>query len=199
MAELKDLRTEVNSLVRLCEEANKSLYYIDAFTQHKYFEQIKKLSLNLFKDLDTRVSIIGKKDLIKDIQDRETLLRLYFILLKSLYMFSKMGVFKFEDLRCQGSTMLAYKIIQDLDFNNKFGQSKTWINNDTIYIEGILYGVKEIHPTNMQTLLRCITATLLYPDVKSQNVPEYMERFERYIIYYLMQCKPEERIYLDFV
>ena len=199
MVEGKDLRVEINALFDLCEEANKSLRSVDAYTQHKYMQRIVKHSTYLFQDLENRVNNMGKKDLIKDIQDRETLLKLYFVLLKSLYMFSRMGVTRFEDMRCQGSTMLAYKIMKDLEFERKFGSENLWINNDIIYTQGLMYGLNKFHPTNMQSLIRCITATLVYPDVKNQKVYDYMERFERYIIYYLMQCKPEERIYLDFV
>ena len=110
-----------------------------------------------------------------------------------------MGVTRFEDMRCQGATMLAYKMIQDLDYGHKFGSENLWLNNDYLYINGLMQALKSFHPTNMQTLIRCITATLVYPDVKNQKVYDYMEKFEKYIIYYLMQCKPEERIYLDFV
>ena len=199
MLEVRDLKTDINALFNLCDEANRSFRSVDAYTQHKYMQKIVKQSTYVFQDLENRVNNMGKKDLIRDIQDRETLLKLYFVLLKSLYMFSKMGVTRFEDMRCQGATMLAYKMIQDLDYGHKFGSENLWLNNDYLYINGLMQALKSFHPKNMQTLIRCITATLVYPDVKNQKVYDYMEKFEKYIIYYLMQCKPEERIYLDFV
>ena len=68
-----------------------------------------------------------------------------------------------------------------------------------IYAHGLIYGIRGMHPTLLQNLIRCLTQTLTYPQVKEQNVEDYMDRFEKYIFYYLMKCKPEERIYLDFV
>ena len=56
-------------------------------------------------------------------------------------------------------------MIQDLDYGHKFGSENLWLNNDYLYINGLMQALKSFHPTNMQTLIRCITATLVYPDV----------------------------------
>jgi len=114
-------------------------------------------------------------------------------------MFSKSGVSKFEDARCEGSTLLAYKMLKDMGFETKFGQSQTWINNDIIYTNGIMHGMRQVHPTLMQNMVRCIVMTLTYPEIQEQKVSDYMVRFESYLFYFLMQCNPKERIYLEFV
>jgi hypothetical protein len=196
---MKDLMTEINTLFGLCEEVNLVLKSVDAYGQRKAINKVNNVSMEVFKDLGIVINPMGKKDLIKEISDRKTILRLYYILLRSLYYFSRSGYGKFEDARCQGATMLAYKLIHELDFENKFGQSQTWINNEVIYRYVFMETVRHMHPTDMQKLIRCLTATLLYPEVKEQKVPDYMERFEGYILYYLMNCSQDERIYLDYI
>ena len=62
-----------------------------------------------------------------------------------------------------------------------------------------MVGMQRVHPTLLQNMVRCISATFVYPEIKDQKVYEYMGRFESNALYYLMQCPPEERIYLDFV
>ena len=196
---MKDLNKEINVLFDLCEKTNLALRSVDGYAQHKLMAQVKKQSSDVFILLENKVNPMGVKDLSKDIQDRKTLLKLCFVILKSLYMFSKSGVSKFEDARCEGSTLLAYKMLKDMGFETKFGQSQTWINNDIIYDNVFLEVVSHLHPTNMQSLVRCLAATLVYPEVKNQKIPDYMIRFEGYILYFLMQSPPDERIYLDFI
>ena len=196
---MKDLSTEVNKLFELCEQANVAFKQIDGRTQQMIMRKVQEQSVSTFQLLEMIVNPMGKKDIVKELSDRKTILRLYYILLKSLYLLSMNGVQKFQDERCIGSTTLAYKLICELDFDNKFGYKNTWINNDMIYAHGLIYGIRSMHPTLLQNLIRCLTQTLTYPEVREQNVEDYMDRFEKYIFYYLMKCKPEERIYLDFV
>lgn len=196
---MKDLMKEINALFDLCEDANLILKSIDAYTQHKLIEKIQMQSAEVFRDLENVVNPMGKKDMIKEITDRKTILRLYYILLRSLYTYSINGYAKFESDRSYGSTMLAYRVIKEQDFLNKFGQSQTWINNETIYDKVFLPTVRHINPTNMQSLIRCFSATLLYPEVREQKVTDYMAKFESCIFYYLTQSPSEERIYLDYL
>lgn len=196
---MRNLMTEINTLFELCEKANVALKSVDGRTQFNLMTKIQKQSQMVFVLLENAVNPMGKRDLLKEIPDRNTLIRLYYIILKSLHYFSKSGVTKFEGARSQGSAMLAYRLIKELDFEHKFGQNQTWINNDIIFKKGIMAGVQNIHPTLLQNMVRCLAATLVYPEIKEQKVPDYMVRFENYILYYLMQCSPNERIYLDFV
>ncbi len=196
---MKDLGTELNKLFELCEQANVAFKQIDGRTQQMIMRKVQEQSKNTFQLLEIVVNPMGKKDVLKELSDRKTILRLYFILMKSLYLLSSNGIARFEDERCIGSTTLAYKLIRDLDFEHKFGYKNTWINNDIIYIHGLIAGIRAMHPTLLQNLIRCLTQTLIYPEVREQKVEDYMDRFEKYIFYYLMKCKPEERIYLDFV
>ena len=196
---MRDLMTEINTLFELCENANTALRSVDGRTQHTLMTKIQKQSQMVFVYLENAVNPMGKKDLLKEISDRKILLRVYYIILKSLYYFSKSGVTYFEGPRSQGSAMLAYKLIQDMDFEHKFGQAQTWINNDIIFKNGIMTGMQKVHPTLLQNMTRCLAMTLTYPEIQEQKVPDYMVRFESYILYYLMQCPLEERIYLDFV
>ena len=196
---MRDLMTEINALFDLCEKANLTLKSVDAYSQHKITTQIQKQSQMVFVLLENAVNPMGKKDLLKEIPDRNTLIKLYYVILKSLYYFSRSGVSYFEGPRSQGSAMLAHKLIKELDFEHKFGSEGLWINNRTIFTKGIMFGMQRVHPTLLQNMVRCISATLVYPEIKDQKVYEYMGRFESHALYYLMQCPPEERIYLDFV
>ena len=196
---MRNLETEINTLFELCEQANLAFKSIDAKTQQEIMYKVQKQSNAVFQLLEMIVNPMGKKDFLKELPNRNTILRLYFLILKSLYLFSINGASKFEDERCIGSTTLAYKLIRDLDFEHKFGYGHTWINNDLIYVHGIMYGMRGVHPTLLQNIVRCLTQTLRYPEIKEQKVPDYMDRFEKYIMYYLVKCKPEERIYLDFI
>ena len=196
---MKNLGTELNKLFDLCEQANTAFKQIDGRTQQIIMRKVQEQSRDTFQLLEMIVNPMGKKDLLKELPDRKTILRLYFILMKSLYMLSMNGVQKFQDERCIGSTTLAYKLIGELGFDSKFGDRNTWINNDMIYIHGLILGIRDMHPTLVQNLIRCLTQTLTYPEVREQKIYDYMDRFEKYVFYYLMKCKPEERIYLDFV
>lgn len=196
---MKDLGTELNKLFELCEQANTAFKQIDGRTQQMIMFKVQKQATETFQLLEMIVNPMGKKDIVKELPDRKAILRLYFIIMKSLYILSMNGVQKFQDERCIGSTTLAYKLIGELGFENKFGDRGTWINNDMIYIHGLIMGIRNMHPTLLQNLIRCLTQTLTYPEVKEQKVYDYMDRFEKYIFYYLIKCKPEERIYLDFV
>lgn len=196
---MRDLMTEVNTLFELCEEANAVLKVIDARAQYNLMTKIQKQSQMVFVLLENAVNPMGKKDLLKEIPDRNTLIKLYYVILKSLHYFSKSGVSYFEGPRSQGSAMLAHKLIKELDFEHKFGAETLWINNKIIFTKGIMVGMQRVHPTLLQNMVRCISATFVYPEIKDQKVYEYMGRFESNALYYLMQCPPEERIYLDFV
>lgn len=196
---MKNLGTELNKLFELCEQANTAFKQIDGRTQQIIMRKVQEQSRDTFQLLEMIVNPMGKKDLLKELPDRKTILRLYFILMKSLYMLSMNGVQKFQDERCIGSTTLAYKLIGELGLGSKFGDRNTWINNDMIFIHGLILGIRDMHPTLMQNLIRCLTQTLTYPEIRDQKVYDYMDRFEKYVFYYLMKCKPEERIYLDFV
>lgn len=196
---MKNLGTELNKLFELCEQANTAFKQIDGRTQQIIMRKVQEQSRDTFQLLEMIVNPMGKKDLLKELPDRKTILRLYFILMKSLYMLSMNGVQKFQDERCIGSTTLAYKLVGELGFESKFGDRNTWINNDMIYVHGLIMGIRDMHPTLLQNLIRCLTQTLTYPEIRDQKVYDYMDRFEKYVFYYLMKCKPEERIYLDFV
>ena len=196
---MKNLGTELNKLFELCEQANTAFKQIDGRTQQIIMRKVQEQSRDTFQLLEMIVNPMGKKDLLKELPDRKTILRLYFILMKSLYMLSMNGVQKFQDERCIGSTTLAYKLVGELGFESKFGDRNTWINNDMIYVHGLIMDIRDMHPTLLQNLIRCLTQTLTYPEIRDQKVYDYMDRFEKYVFYYLMKCKPEERIYLDFV
>lgn len=196
---MRDLMTEINTLFELCEKANMALKSVDAYGQHKIMTQVQKQSQMVFVLLENTVNPMGKKDLIKEIPDRATLLKLYYIILKSLHYFSRSGVTYFEGARSQGSAMLAHKLIKEMDFEHKFGSEALWINNKVIFTKGIMVGMQRVHPTLLQNMVRCLSATLVYPEIQEQKVYDYMIRFESYVLYYLMQCSPDERIYLEFV
>lgn len=191
--------SEIKKLFDLCEKGNVTLKSVDRYSSHKALSLIQKQSIVVFTLLENKVNSFSTKDFIKEIPDRKMLLRLYFIILKSLCLFYKKRVTMFEGERSQGSASLAHKLILELDFEHKFGQSQTWINNDTIYLEGFMVGLQKTHPTLLQNIVRSLTKTLAYPEIREQKIPEYMQKFENYIFYYLKDCNSDERIYLDFI
>ena len=198
---MSNLSKQIKSLFDMCEKANIALKFVDRYNQSLLLHQIEEQSNTVFLMLENLVNPMNFKDFLKnkDIEDRKMILKLYFVIMKSLCICKRMGITKFEGERSRGSAMLAYKLLFEHGFENKFGQSQTWINNNIIYTNGIVKSIGKVHPTLVQKIVRCLTMTLRYPEIQEQPVPDYMKNFEQYIFYYLVNGPHEERIYLDYI
>ena len=83
--------TEIKKLFDMCEKANLTLRSVDRYETHKSLAAIQKQSITVFTLLENKVNSFSTKDFIKEIPDRKVLLRLYFIIMKSLCWFYKSG------------------------------------------------------------------------------------------------------------
>ena len=117
MLEVRDLKTDINALFNLCDEANRSFRSVDAYTQHKYMQKIVKQSTYVFQDLENRVNNMGKKDLIRDIQDRETLLKPFIKTFEYLIL-SKIFVQSINCISFISSTFALYNLFINFIFSS---------------------------------------------------------------------------------
>lgn len=197
---MTDVEKKITLFFNVCEKADRSLKTVDMYEQHKHLIEVRKTSKNLFINLENLVNPMGVKDLKKDIMDKTLLLKLYYVILRSLFLYSKKGIPFYEGVRSAGSSDLAKVLLGKLNYYQKFGHS-SWIKNDDIYYKGIMQGISDIpvHPTLLQNLVRCLTKTLTCPELSNQNIPDYLQKFEMYILYYLETGPAEDHIYLDFI
>lgn len=202
------IETNISELFDICEEFNFSTKSVDMSKQYYMSVETTKKAYKLFSELETKISLLGTKDLVQDIKSRDMVIKLLFIIFKSLYICQEYGIMLYQDARCLNSTILAVKMMKEKNYYNKFSQSHTFYRNDIVFTgvrtnggfsTGLMGGICKLHPTNMQSLVRCLVATLEHSEIHSMPVPLYMERFEQDVFYYLKYAKGNDKVYLDFI
>lgn len=202
------IETNISKLFELCEEFNFATKSVDMSKQYYLSVETAKTSHKVFRELETKINLMGTKDLLQDIKSRDMILKVLFLIFKSLYICQEYGIMLYQDARCLNSTILAVKMMKEKNYYNKFSQAHTFYRNDTVFTgismnggisNGLMGGICKLHPTNMQSLVRCLITTLEHPEIHSMPVPLYMERFEQDIFYYLKYAKGNDKVYLDFI
>lgn len=191
------LENEIKVLFDLCENLNKTMKTVDLKTEHMLTKRIESQSKKVFQLMENDVNPMGVK-IMRNVTNRNTLLKMAYVLLKCVILLSSKGLTKFEGPRSRGTYELSKKLFVDMGFlKNNLNNPYNWILNDEIYEKGLLNSMGMIHPTLLQNMIRCITNSLVLPEIQEKSVYNYLSGFEKYLLYYLNSNT--ERIYLDFI
>ena len=194
---MTDLEREIKTLFDLCENLNKTMKTIDLKTEHMLIRRIESQSKKVFQLMENDVNPMGVKTM-KNINNRNTLVRMAYILLKCVILLSSKGLTKFEGPRSRGTYELSKKLFIDMGFlKNNLNNPYNWILNDEVFEKSLLNSMGMIHPTLLQNMIRCIASSLMLPEVQEKPIYNYLSGFEKYLLYYLNSNT--ERIYLDFI
>ena len=143
MANMSMLEQEINVLFKLCSKANSVLNRVAINEQYEIFKILKSQSKKVFMLLENHVNSMHVKDFSGVIEDRTTLSKMFYVVLRGVHLFSENGINYFnEDPRSMGSAELARLVFGECGLDTLSDKAPLWMKNDVIYKEAIMYGMK---------------------------------------------------------
>lgn len=196
---MTNFEKKIEVLFDLCGKVDKITGSVNVAEQRLGYKDICLQFKGVLNELESSVNIFGVHDLKNLFSDKRIMIKLFYVILKTVcIMDSKYGYFS-EDMRSIGASQLAQKMMVDMQFYHGLRYADAWFHNDEIFVKGVVMGMKGVHKTSLQSIVRCIVNTFKFNEFKCQKISPDMQRFENCLHYFLEEAPQNERVFLDFI
>lgn len=162
---------------------------------------VSETSVSLFNELSDFINSSSVKDLNNAGLNYSDIPNLLYLTLYSIYTINTLcnGYFS-EDGRSENVYELSKIVMEKDGFLLKYGYKNSWTQNKVVLNKGAIDGLRRVHKTLVQGLVRCMCETLYnnYYDV-SVIIPAYQKKFIDKVLAHLYDSKDKHRCSLPFI